>query len=417
MTLKFGLENEIINNLISEYDSQKKLIKLRKQVNRLYFHEKFSKNYIATHMHLSKHFVIKWTKSPDQDFEYDQRGWPMGKPRKWNNQTYERVMSLYHYLKNDQKAFYWGPTAIQHIWRRFYPQEEVPPVRSIGKMLKDQGLTYQKKQKKGAAKYLCYPEYTVYSKLGNRVMEADFIGQKFLQGQTKPLHFIGFAFKKPPKLRYYQRIEAPTAKSFIRACEKFFQSHERPDCMKVDNAAAHIGSKSGKRNISQVMAFLLEQEIVPIFSVPRRPFTQASIEGNNSVFSRKFWNQRTFATLQDIDTQLEWFNEDSKIYTGYQPPNGAKKEPFIPKVYFLRQVHDKSEMGEEGSIDVLNETVSLPNDFINLFVLAEWNLIKEHLSVYLEKEQSLTLIDKKEFTINPDSKKNLRKTGALSYCI
>lgn len=417
MASKHTLEIEALAGLSREYDAQKKLIRLRERVNRLHFQEGYSKNAIAINLCLSKHFVIKWTQSPFQDCDRDNRGWPMGRSRKWGPQTENRLKEIYWKLKNDPRSFYWGPTAIQHLWKSMYPGEEIPPVRTIGKMLKEQGLIQQKERRKGAAKYLCYPEYTVYNNLGNRVMEADFIGQKYLQGQTKPLHFIGFSFKKPPKLRYFRRISAPTATNFIQTCSEFFHEHEKPDCIKVDNAAAHIGSHSGRRNISRVMAFLLENEIIPIFSVPRRPFTQASIEGNNSVFARKFWNQRTFSSVKEIDTQLEWFNKDSKRYTGYHPPTEESwtRQSFEPKVYFLRQVREDPESDSCGTINVLNESISLPGAYINLFVLAEWDLRQERLFVYLEKEKELDLVTQEGFPINPASKKNWQ-TGALSYC-
>jgi len=417
MDSKKVLEKYGLANLFREYDTKKKLVLLRKRVNRLHFQEGYSKNTIAITLCLSKNFVIKWTHSPFQNCELDNRGWPMGRARKWGPQTEDRVMQIHQKLKDDPQSFYWGPTAIQHTWKNIFPGDDVPPVRTIGKILKEQGLTHQKERRRGAAKYLCYPEYTVYNKLGHRVMEADFIGQKYLKGRAQPLHFIGFSFKKPPKLRYYRRIESSTAASFIKICSAFFRDHEKPDCIKIDNAAAHIGSHSGKRNISRVMAFLLEHEIIPVFTVPRRPFTQASIEGNNSVFSRKFWNQRTFSSVEEIDTQLEWFNQDSKRYTGYQPPSVELRpqQPFKPKVYFLRQVRESSGSDSYGTINILNENINLPTAYINLFVLAEWNLIQEQLFVYLEKDKVLDLVTELDFSINPASKKN-QQTGALSYC-
>lgn len=421
MNANFKLERLKNFSLSYCYDAQKKLIKLRREVNRLYFLEGISKNAIAKRKRLSKHFVIKWTQSPFQDFEKDQRGWPLGQPRRWSNQTKSRIEGIHQRLKNDPHSFYWGPTAIQQLWRRLYPGEEIPPLRTLGKMLKDLGLSkdYGKRRVKGASRYLCYPEYTIYEKLGKRMMEADFVGQKYIWGRTKPLHFIGFSFKKAPKLRHFQRIEAATAENFIYECQKFIDSFEKPDCIKVDNAAANIGSRSGKRNISRVMNFLLSQKIIPVFSVPRRPFTQASIEGNNSVFARKFWNQRSFSSVEEVDKQLEWFNEDSRLYSGYEPPATKQKEKqfFEPKVYFLRQVREVDEFIQEGYIEILNEFIRIPSAYINYFVLAEWDLIQEQLNIYLEKEKELELITNIPFKINSNSKKNFKKTGALSSCI
>ena len=399
---------------------QKKLIKLRAEVNRLYFDDGFSKNAICRIKRLNKRFVIRWTQSPDQDFREDKRGWPMGQRRKWSKQTEARIAGLHGLLKADPRSFYLGASAIQQRWRLKYPGEVIPPLRTIGQILKDLGLSGSRKtvRNPGASAYLCYPEHTVYNKIGKRVMEADFVGQKFLAGKTEPLHFAGFSFKAVPKLRYYKRIGAKGADSLIENCKYVFKRFEKPDAIKLDNAADSIGSRSGKRNISKVMAFLLANQVYPIFAVPRRPFSQASIEGNNSVFARKFWNQRTFESLKDIDRQLGWFNDASLDYTGYKTPETGtnKNRRFVPKVYFLRQVRDSGN-GQAGWIEVLNEVVKLDPSYISYFVIAQWHLLNETLTVYIEKEKRLKTIVSVPFEINTRSRKKFYKGGALSFCI
>jgi transposase len=393
------------------HDTQKKIISLRRLANQLYFRDGLSKKAIAAQLGVSRHFVIRWTQSMKQDVTIDHRGWPKGRRRRWSKQTERRIASLHKELKHGPGAFYWGPTAIAQKWLKRYPEEPPPPLRTIGQILKDLGLSEPngRKVRKGASRYLCYPEHTIYETLGQRVMEADFIGKKYITGTQQPIHFLAFSFKKVPKLRHFQRIEAQSADCFIEQCKQFFATFEKPDCVKVDNAAATIGSGSGKRTISRAVQFLLANQVVPIFAVPRKPFSQASIEGNNSVFARKFWNRRTFNSLEDIDATLVAFNEASRNYTGYRPPAAKAdlKDTFVPKVYFTRQVRQTPE-GKDGFIDVLNETVVLPKAYINYFVLAEWNLSTELLNVYLENDKQLQEIKNSPFPINPRSKRKLK---------
>ncbi|MDI6751967.1 MAG: hypothetical protein QME07_03820 [bacterium] len=182
--------------------------------------------------------------------------------------------------------------------------------------------------------------------------------------------------------------------------------------MKVDNCLAAIGSASGKRNISKTMAFLLENQVIPIFAVPRKPWSQASIEGNNSVFARKFWNKIQFNSLDEVDEKLEWFNLSSQRYAGYQSPKKEQetKKEFIPKIYFERLVkEDKEQTQKEAFIDILNETISLPESYINYFVLAEWKLKEETLYIHFEKEQKPETIKEISFKINSISKEKLEK--------
>lgn len=370
-----------------------------------------SKSEIARTERLTRKFVMKWTKSPNQDFTVDKRGWLKGKRRKWTKTIEKRIKRIYEQLDKDPSQFYTGATAIDQRWRKEYPNIAPPPLRTIGRILRDLDLSVKRKKgrNKGASHYLCYPEYTIYTLLGGRVLESDFIGKKYLTGRTKPLNFIAFSFKKEPKLRYFKRIEGQTAENFIQQTKNFFQKFEKPDFMKTDNSLAMIGSASGKRNISQAMKFLLKNHVIPIFSVPRKPFSQASIEGNNSVFARKFWNRINFKSVEEVDEKLEWFNRSSEEYCGYQKPKSPRPliKNFIPKIYFTRQVKEDQEQIRKAFIDVLNEKIFLPISYINYFVLAEWNLREEKLYIYFEKEQKSKLIKKLSFKINQRSREGV----------
>jgi transposase len=392
---------------------EKKLIKMRQRVNDLHFLGCISIRRIAREMRMSRDFVRKWTRSKGQDVTIDGRGWPRGHGRRWSKLTEQRVKGIYGALMADAGRFFAGATAIAQEWRQQYPGESVPPLRTIGRMLKALGLsqTHKKGRHKGAARYLCYPEHTIYHELGGRVLEADFIGPKHIRGRTEPVNFIGFAFKQEPRLRYYKRVCGQTAEAVIDRCGQFFKEFERPDYVKVDNTSATIGSASGKRNISRVMRFLLVHGIVPIFAVPRKPFSQASIEGNNAVFSRKFWNRIEFTSVAEVDEKVEWFNKDSLWYLNYQKPSHRRRRSaaFVPRVYFIRQVKEHKTKKGRGFIDVLHENIFLPSSYINFFVLAEWNLQTETLAVYFEKDEKSKQIKKVPFAINEQSRKRVSK--------
>lgn len=390
-------------------DEQKKSIEERKRVNKLHFEYDIPKSEITRKEGVSRGFVNNWTKSPDQDFTRDERGWPKGKRRKWNVSIERRIVKIRRDLERDPDQFYIGATAIELEWRKRYPDLAPPPLRTIGRIMSDLGLvkSHKRGRNKGAAKYLCYPEHTIYNLLGGRVLEADFLGEKYITGRTEPLNFIGYSFKKEPKLRYYKRVSGQTADDFIEQTDDFFKLFEKPDYIKVDNCAATIGSISGKRNISRAMKFLLKGQVIPIFAVPKKPFTQASIEGSNSVFSRKFWNRLKFSSVKEVDEKLKLFNESSRVYTGYEPPGREEEDrkDFKPKVYFLRQVKEDD---KGGFIDVLHENIYLPDSYINYFVLAEWDLEKEQLYVRFEREKESEIIKRLTFKINQRSKKKCK---------
>lgn len=356
-------------------------------------------------MRVSWDFVTMWTKSPDQDVLTDRRGWQKGKRRRWSKADETRIERIHRELECDERAFYTGATAIAQRWQEQSPHLSPPPLITIGRIMRELGLSAKRKKgrNKGAAAYLCYPEHTIYTLLNGRVLEADFLGEKYLAGRTEPLNFIAFSFKKEPKLRFYRRVSSQTADCFICEIGTFFADYEKPDYVKVDNCLATIGSASGKRNLSRTMKFLLQNQVIPIFAVPRKPFSQASIEGNNSVFAKKFWNRITFKSIKEIDMKLEWFNASSEKYLRYLKPKKktAGKKNFIPRIYFIRQVGDDN---GRAYIDVLNEKISLGKSYIKYYVLAEWLLKTEKLNIYFEKNRQQKLIKQLSFEINARSK-------------
>ena len=395
-------------SLVGQTNEEKKSLQLRALVHRLFFQEQVPKKMIARQLQVSKGFVRRWTREPAQDLAADDRGWPRGQRRAWDQATVERVKEIHQFLRHDPHQFFSGATAVAQEWRRRHPAVGAPPLRTIGRLLAELGLsgTRRTAKAKGAARYLCYPEHTIYHQLPGRVLEADFIGKKYLGG-GEPLNFIGFSFKQQPKLRHFQYVPAQTAEVVIAQCQRFFARFEKPDYLKVDNCGATIGSGSGQRTLSRCVCFLLREQVIPIFSVPRKPFSQASIEGNNSVFSRKFWHARDFTSRSDVRQQLKWFNKASELYTEYCWPTQptSRKSHFVPQVYFIRQVADEAG-ARSGFINILNQKISLPAAYISYFVLARWDLSKELLEIYFEKELKAKRIKQIRFTVNNNARFN-----------
>lgn len=409
--------DKIISNNVNNDNQiyyEKKLFKLRENVNELFFNRYFNKSMISKKKKVSRNFVVRWTKSKDQNFTEDNRGWTKGERRKWTKETEKRIKKIYNNLEKNPNQFYLGATAIEQEWRKKYLKAP-PPLRTIGQILSDLNISksIKRDRHKGAAKYLCYPEHTIFNLIAKRVLELDFIGKKFITGRTEPINFIGFSFKKEPKLRYFKRISGETGNEIIKHSELFFNKFEKPDAAKMDNGFAMAGAPAHPRVISKAPLWFLSQKIIPIYAVPRKPFSQASIEGNNSVFARNFWNRIKFKSLKEIDRKLGWFNKSSEQYLDYQKPKGIKnKNKFIPRIYFTRQILEDQKT-EKGFIEIAREKILLPKSYINYFILAEWNLKKEILFVYFEKEQKSKLIKKLSFKINPKSKEKLKKSKII----
>ncbi len=351
---------------------------------------------------------MAWTKSPNQDFTKDMRGWPKDKPRQHTKIEIRRIKDIHQELVKDPEAFFAGASAILQKWQEKYPNIRPSHPKFIGRVLKEAGLSekIQKGRNRGASRYLHYPEHSI-NQIGESLLEMDFIGKKFVKGRTEPLNFIGFSLRFPRKLKHFRRISGETGDNIIKESKRFFEKFEKPNVVKMDNSFATAGGGSQKRTLTKTILFYLKEQVLPVFAPPRKPWSQASIEGSNSVFSRKFWNKENFKDLFHVDERLKAFNKNYQWYLGYKSPiKKSEKKDFIPKVYFIRKVYQNPET-EKGYIEITNEQILIPESYINFFTLSEWNLKQEILYIYFENEQKLNLIKKLKFKLHLKSKEKL----------
>lgn len=259
------------------------------------------------------------------------------------------------------------------------------------------------KRRKGASRYQYYSA-TLINNIGSLIVEIDFL-ERYIKGQTRPLNFIAFSCKRL-NLRQFRRILAQTSHYAQKEIEWFGDNFFIPDAVKLDNDLAFIGSASGKRSLSKIVLSLFQKKIIPIFTAPRKPWNNSSVEGSNSVFARNFWNKFTFNSLEEVDEKLKLFNQANVEHSNYQGgeiKQNCNKE-FIPRIYFIRKAYE-DEQKDKGKIEILNDKINLPKEYINLFTLSEWNLKLEALTVYFEKEQKPIVIKKIKFKINERSKR------------
>jgi hypothetical protein len=341
----------------------------------------------------------------DQDLSLDARGWKKGKSRSYSQRDEERILRIHQRLDTDPLEHFSGASAILQRYHKLYPKAKPISLRFIGRTLAQHGLSSKPKvRRKGVSRYLHYPEATINS-VGKSLLEIDFIGKKFITGRTEPVNFIAFSLRFPRKLKHFERIDSETGDEAIKHCQRFFQRFEKPQVVKLDNGFAFAGSSPWPRVLNSVVLFLLSEKIIPVFTAPRKPWNQASIEGANSIFARKFWHRFEFKTLSEIDQRLVHFNHSYERYTGYQRPKRLETRPrrFIPKVYFIRKVYEHPQT-KRAHIDILKEHILLPKAFINMFVLAEWNLNSEQLTIHYENNLKTIAIKMLSFALNPVSK-------------
>jgi hypothetical protein len=349
---------------------------------------------------------MAWTKSSGQDVISDKRGWKKHRLRSYTRQDEQRILAIHKLLDNNPHVYFSGASAILQRYQQEYPRGKELTLRFIGRMLAKHGLSTKPKVRvKGASRYLHYPAILI-NNLGQSILELDFIGKKFIDNRTEPVNFIGFSLTKPRKLKYFQRVESETAAEAITHCKGFFQRFEKPEAIKVDNGFAFASAGPQARTLNAFALFLLKNKIIPLFTAPRKPWNQASIEGANSIFSRKFWHRERYTSLEMIDQRLSWFNKSYQNYLGYIAPsrNPRRKKAFVPEVYFIRKVY-QDEQTKKAFVEILKESITLPKPYLGMFVLAQWNIKRNRLRIFYEKEMKAFIVKELNFKLNKTTKK------------
>lgn len=359
-------------------------------------------------MGVSWNLVRTWAKTPNQDFTKDTRGWKKGITRKHPSGIRARVVTIRHALVRDPDEYYIDALAVQQNYETRYPGDPPPSIGYIKDILHTEGLTIpHRKKRRGVAKYLCYPIKCV-RRLGDRIAEIDFVGEKYIKGHSEPLHFLSIAYQKPRRLRMIVRTLSELTDEAIAATKGTFNELGWPEVARVDagNPFTGRGERSdgkGARSIPRYAIFLLEHQVIPVFGAIRSPWNQAHVEGSNSVFGKNFWNQCDFTSVAQVDERLAAFNECSRKRARWQPwKRTVSKDSFTPRICFIRKVEEDTRR-KKGIIPVASTWIVLPKAYIGLFVFVEWNLREETLSIYFEREK-IKLIKKLRFPIHRSSK-------------
>ncbi len=367
-------------------------------------------------MGVERKTIIKWLSC---DVYLDSRGWKNKRPRKEQNSqiTAKKICTLKQ-ERIDKKKYFFGSEYVQMDYARKFPDEVFPSIWFIDETVRKNKLQTKKPKKTkrpGGSKYLLFPTESI-KRLGNIHQSADFIGRKYIAGRTEPINIFSNAYYAPFKLFQIKRVYAEKAAYALKVLEAQWRIFPIPDVFRIDNGLQFRGSASGKRAVGLFLRFLLNLGITPLFGSPSTPWTNPHIEGHNRVFNEKVWGSNYFDNLGQIDTECKRFNQESEDYFSFRYAKFVGDQNFrylknqVPetdrllstkgkKIYFIRFIRSK-ELGKKAYIDILNETVFIPEQYTHQFVFVEWDIEQELLSIYSEFEKNATLIQQLRFPLN-----------------
>jgi len=275
----------------------------------------------------------------------------------------------------------------------------------INRTLENKGLSKKhEKKRKGVAKYMLYP-VKLLEDLGKTLLQIDFIGPRYLEGSSDPLHFLSCKYVRPFKFHIFIRINSQKTQEVLNVFYTLFfvLNLPIPDIVQMDNDASFKGFIERQGCVGRVIKWLGGNGITPLFCAQNSPWNNGSVEGGNSVFDKKFWQQFHFNSLVELDLKLKEFNESYKTYLikdykeliqqDHNLTDPRKKLKFKniiqSKIYLLRIVKERY---NKCSVDALNQYFTLPDQFKGQFVLIEILTKSKTIEIYQEINEKRNLI-------------------------
>jgi len=319
-----------------------------------------------------------------------------------------------------EHSYFVGDEHVQMDYAHHYPLDALPTIWFINKVVRQYKLQTRKPKPgrvSGGSEYLLFPKEAI-RQLGFIQQSADFIGKKYISGRSEPINIFSTSYYLPFKLYQIVRVYAEKATYAIEQLQRQWSIYPIPHVLRLDNGLQFRGTASGKRALGLFVVFLLNENVTPLFGSPSKPWNNPHIEGHNRVFNEKVWRKNFFTSVEHIDKELIRFNEESlelfrykyaqhltkRHYRLYDLDKAQNTVPTLKtrkhkKIYFVRFV-ESPEGKESAQINIMNETVLLPEQYTHQFVFVEWDLYREHLSIYSEQRRIYTCIHKISFKIN-----------------
>lgn len=213
------------------------------------------------------HRLIKRYQEQGYDCLLLQSKRPRNIPHKTSVEIEEAIIGLRTKHKN------WGARKLIVLLGREFSVDKIPSETTVNKILSRNGLV--KKRRRRAAKI--QPQNPNYvADQCNQIWSADYKG-KFRMGNRRYCYPLTISDKHS---RYIIAISChynPTFDAVKRAYIQAFRKHGLPFFIHTDNGSP-FGSVRSVRRFSKLSYWLIDQDIIPLFSDPGRPQQNGSHE-------------------------------------------------------------------------------------------------------------------------------------------
>ena len=348
--------------------------------------------------------IVSWLA---EEIYADNRGWQEGKKRTHTDTEEDRIVALKQ-KRIDHKNYFLGAPYIQMDYEKTFPSASVPTLWFVNEVMRRHALQTHapKKRSKGQSivSRLKYPIRSIVE-LGRIQQSSDFIGKKYIAGSREPVSIFSTSYYQWLELYQIRRVPAEKAEYAIESLAHIWTSFPLPQVMRMDNGSPFRGAVSRVAEVGRFLTFLLNLNIIPLFSAAYQSYTNPHVEGHNRTFTEKLWSKHHFTDIRQIDRECDRFNGESKEYfehhfkerlskqyirhlTGSSIVDGdVLRSTKGKKICFIRFVDRWKESDDRIGIVVMNCFVQIPEPYLNQYVLASLNLETATLHILSEYDR------------------------------
>ncbi len=346
----------------------------------------------------------------------EKRGWSKDRKRSHTEIEEQRII----FLKKERinKNYFVGAPHVQMDYSKQFSKDPLPSEWFVKEVTRKAGLQTHEPKKRSKGKdivsRLLFPVKSIVG-LGKVHQSCDFIGKKYIRGSKEPINIFSTSFYQWFELYQIWRVLAETSEQAMNALTNFWKIFPLPNVMRMDNGMTFRGTGIVAAHIGKYLKFLLNLNIVPLFSAAYQSYTNPHIEGHNRTFTEKLWTKNFFSSREEIDQECHKFNFESQEFFEWKFKErlvGASirhlnvnsildgeilRSTKGKKICFIRFVERWKETNEIAGIVVLNKFIEIPTCYIGQYVFVTLNLENATIIIVSEYHGNVTKIINKPF--------------------
>jgi hypothetical protein len=242
----------------------------------------------------SARWVQKWVRRHDPADPDWARGMKRG-PERAANRTRKDIEAQVLAVRRRLAEHPWAQVGAPAIaWELEKLGAQVPPPRTIERILGRAGVTERSRGRRRQPKGIPYPE--LLAKRPGELHEADLVGPRHLAGGIRfyALNAVDLAPRRAAIEIVSDKSDEAVAAGFVALWSRLGV----PERLKLDNGGPFIGA----RGLGLVARLCLHNGITPVFIPAGEPWRNGVVEHFNDTFDKRFFRSERFASR----ARLEW---------------------------------------------------------------------------------------------------------------